>query len=87
MITLAMIAALAMPPAQFDHAPACTPEIVEVSPSNMKMIVALTHTPDDKLLLGSAAGCVIWLREDLSPAARKRVLRHEYGHLNGWHHQ
>lgn len=82
-----MIAALAMPPARYDHAPDCEPTIERVSAADMQMASALAHIDDGDLLLGATfAGCVVWVRDDLTDAAEARVLRHERGHLNGWVH-
>lgn len=87
MITLAMIAALLMPPARFDHQPVEPFTIIEYADPRL-FRSACPSDVGERILLACAAvdRRVIKIRADLTPAARKKVLRHEYGHLNGWSH-
>lgn len=84
MITLAMIAALEMPPKQFDYPPRASFEVVEIAPNLIR--AACRGAARELVLLGCWDGLRIFIRTDLTPKARAKVLRHEYGHVNGWVH-
>ena len=86
MITLAMIATLLMPPARYDHHPTEPYRIVEFTDPRMFNLACPDHTGRLVLACAAVERRVVKIRADLTPAARKKVLRHEYGHLNGWVH-
>ena len=95
MITLAMIAVLAMPPKQFDHAPTQPYTIVLVSAQQIddkckSLSVLLSRLEGKKVMVFACTvgeGMdLIYIRNDLTAKARAKVLRHEYGHVNGWVH-
>jgi len=90
LITYAMIAGfVALPPAQYDHAPTVAYTVDVLPKEQFDATCGVERAPRYKL------GCTIdWLdaifiRDDLSDDAFKRVLRHEIGHINGWgsHHE
>lgn len=76
-----MLAGLAMPPPEYDHTPRHRPPIIEFAPELINAACGASY---------HIAGCFIrgkvFLRTDLTPKARAKVLRHEYGHANGWEH-
>lgn len=86
MITLAMIAALAMPPAQYDHPPTHPLRVITIEAREIQ--AACPGFPPGLLL-----SCwnydkeVVYVRDDLTPRARAKVIRHERGHANGWRHK
>lgn len=86
MITLAMIVGLLMPPKQYDHYP--TKPFIIVEYTNEKLFNLVCPQYVDKITLACVTvdRRVIRIRSDLTPKARQKVLRHEYGHLNGWNH-
>jgi hypothetical protein len=81
MVTLAMLAGLAMPPPEYDYTPNPRPEVVEFGPDLISQACGVPFR---------VAGCFIrgkvFLLSTLTPDARALVLRHEYGHANGWRH-
>lgn len=83
-MTLLMVASLALPPPAFDHVPGRS---VTVTDLPAQLIEALC--PDDGIVVGCAFTGVgkVFIRDDLTDAARSHVLRHEYGHINGWTHR
>lgn len=83
MITLAMLATLSVPPRQYDHYPSRPFEIVEVLDN--RLLDALCPRRE-RLTVACTMGRKIYVRNDLTAAALRRVVRHEYGHLNGWRH-
>lgn len=94
MITLAMIAALEMPPKQYDYPPRREVVVHVASPSVVdeacgKSLEVLLRRLEGKpvTILGCWDGKVIYVRNDLTAKARAKVLRHEYGHVNGWVHE
>jgi len=80
-VALVMLTELAMPPPAYDHVPSPRPPIVEFEPELINAACGVSY---------DIAGCFIrgkvFLRDDLTPKARAKVLRHEYGHANGWEH-
>ena len=84
MITFAVVAALAMPPHKFDHYPKEAFKIVELYDN--RFLEALCPVPEGWWTLSCTMGRKVYIRNDFSPKAKAHVLRHEYGHLNGWHH-
>ena len=83
MVTIAMLAALAMPPPEYDHKPQVAVEIVEYDP---QLLRAACNDWRQNILFGCFIAGQIRIRNDMTPAARAKVLRHEYGHVNGWSH-
>lgn len=81
MVTLAMLAGLLMPPPKYDHVPSPRPPIIEFAPELINAACGVRY---------EIAGCFIrgkvFLRDDMTDKARAKVLRHEYGHANGWKH-
>ena len=74
-----------MPPKIYDHPP-INPVIVRVI--NHNAIEAYCGQQDEKIILACYAPVSnkIFIRDDLTVEAFKKVLRHEYGHVNGWDH-
>ena len=86
MITLAMIAMLLMPPKQFDHYPTRN-FITYTIPANLEETLCGRGLESTRTALACVfEGSKIYIRDDLTPAARAKVLKHEYGHINGWKH-
>lgn len=83
MITIAMLAALAMPPSPFDHTPAGRFKIIN---TDSILIYAACPVPDGWIVFGCVVGHKVYIRTDITAFARAKVLRHEFGHLNGWVH-
>lgn len=82
MITLAMVAALAMPPPRYDHEPTRPYAVQHVSEAYMRRMGCKGF---------QIVGCTlldryVLLHENLTPEAAAIVLRHELGHINGWEH-
>jgi len=86
MITLAMIAALEMPPKRYDHPPRVEPRIF-TAPANLIRAHCGGHAEGLLLSCWNEARGTIYIRVDLTPKARAKVLRHEYAHVNGWVHE
>lgn len=85
-VTLQMLAGLLMPPAEFDHYPTEPFTVVEYPAQELP--AACNVKPRGLLLACTFVDRrEIRRRDDLSPAVRAKVDRHEYGHLNGWVHQ
>lgn len=84
MITLAMLVMLLMPPERFDHYPTRPFTVIEVTDN--KFIDALCGK-EGKRIIACTIGDNIYLRNDFTKDAKKKILRHEYAHLNGWHHE
>jgi hypothetical protein len=79
--------ALLMPPAVYDRKPALTP-IIKI----VKKVSAICHSEatEGLLIVGCMIGrtvpegrCFIEVL-DKAPVPRSDILRHEYGHCNGW---
>ena len=81
-VTLAMLANLIMPPPEYDYTPKYIPPITEFSESMIGPACGVNFR---------IAGCYIrgkiFLLDNMTPEARQKVLRHEYGHVNGWKHK
>lgn len=79
-----MIASLSMPPERYDHPPRTAVPVVSVDPALIEGFCPIEN--------GMVLGCYreasgkIFIRDDLTAKARAKVLRHEYGHVNGWKH-
>lgn len=43
--------------------------------------------PIRNILFGCFIAGQARIRNDMTPKARAKVLRHEYGHANGWEHE
>lgn len=94
-ITLAMIAALAMPPAEFAGQPRQPVAVHYVSHDTIEdkcghsLEVSLNRLEGKQVTI---LGCSIldkkpiqiYVLNDLDKDARQKVLKHEYGHVNGW---
>ncbi len=78
-----MLAGLAMPPPEYDHTPRRSVEIVEYDP---QLLRAACNDWRRNILFGCFIAGQARIRNDMTPKARAKVLRHEYGHANGWEH-
>lgn len=81
MITLAMLAGLVMPPKPYDHVPKHMPPIIEFAPELINAACGAHNEIASCFIRGK-----IFIRTDMTAKARAKVLRHEYGHANGWEH-
>lgn len=88
MITLAMLGAFLMPPKFYDHYPTQSFR-VETLPAKWEEMLCSIGNPKGEVYLACVVGKnpIIYIRDDLTPDARAKVLRHEYAHLNGWVHK
>ena len=88
LITLFMVAVIEMPPKKYDHEPYQPYQVIEMPIKDLHKICNQPRR-SNYTLFGCAHHLVglIYLRDDLSDEARKRVLRHERAHLNGWKHR
>lgn len=75
-----------MPPRMYDHYPT-EPFTVEFWPQGDLRILCRNKYPPGLQIACTREDRIIIVRDDLSPAAVQLVLRHEYGHLNGWLHE
>lgn len=86
MITLAMVAALALPPSSYDHKPSHAYRVEYVPASVLEAYCP--RRPWEVLVVGcTVLDRYVLLHEDLTPQAAAHVLRHELGHVNGWKHR
>lgn len=82
-------AIVAPPPAKYDYVPKRPVQIIEI---DGRFIDAKCRTEQQERQGQLVVGCyfhgadTIWLRRGLSSKERREVLRHEYGHANGWRH-
>jgi hypothetical protein len=81
-----MLASLVMPPERYIYPPDPTPRVFVVKAERLPALCL-------NLKLGARLmGCylpkanIVLIRDDLSPKAKAKVLRHEFAHANGWHH-
>lgn len=85
MITIAalVLGGFLLPPARFDHVPSEPYKLIRVS-RELFDAACRNYEPNEREILGCNFGRVVFIRTDLTPAAYQMVLRHEFGHLNGW---
>lgn len=83
MITLAMVLSLSLPPQKYDHYPVIPFTVHQV---NDRFLSAICGRSKLVFVLACTRGNSIWLRNNLTYLAKQYVLRHEYGHINGWSH-
>lgn len=71
------------PPPQYTHPPVPASRVY-----HMPGAVMQAFAPRGHILCGmyDADHNTIWVRADLPPSVRARVLAHEIAHANGWHH-
>ena len=87
LITAAMVAgSLSMPPQKFTHEPTVAYRVEMVDPD---YLVEVCGQRRDTIVLGCYVAWwkrTIFLRNDMTEDAKRLVLRHEIGHVNGWEH-
>lgn len=80
-----LVAGLAMPPARYDHHPKIPVKIVRVDTSKL-----CPKRPGMRVIgCATVKDGVCWIlvtRKRLPKALYRRLIRHEYGHCNGWRH-
>ena len=87
MITLAMLGMMLMPPKFYDHYPVQHFVVYTIPPKLEQALCGLGNPKNETYLACVPEGQrTIFIRSDLTPDARAKVLRHEYAHLNGWKH-
>jgi hypothetical protein len=90
----AMAREVRMPPVLFDHEPlqdyrVLTSDQATVERMCANDLTAARRTDYGARVLGCTriGGDTIWVVKGLSPETRRKVLRHEKAHLNGWYHR
>jgi hypothetical protein len=82
-----ILASIELPPPRYDYEPPWyrMPEIID---SDSDVIFDECGGAPGVLILSciSDDNKTIWILDDLSQKVRAHVLRHEFGHANGWNH-
>jgi Zn-dependent peptidase ImmA (M78 family) len=74
-----------MPPKRFDHFPTEPFEVRYNDPELQRLKCGVAEGYEGYACTFYELRYII-IRNDLSPRLTKLILRHEYGHLNGWSH-
>jgi hypothetical protein len=84
-LSAAVLESVSLPPPQYDY----VPESFEVRhvPMNQIRDFCGTHAAGCAAVKEHKCFIILPPRELFSAAAYERVLRHEYGHCNGWDHE
>lgn len=78
-----VIGGFLLPPARYDHLPREEFKLVRIG-GRLFDAGCRNYETNKREVLGCDFGRVVFIRTDLTPVVYQLVLRHEFGHLNGW---